>query len=227
MHRLLIIPLLCLLVHCARAAQAATGKGITIRLFAVALNKDQGPLCLMTGDLRGPAFDLPTTSLSAPQTVAGRELVLVAAASATDSLPRPLGAIHLPEQGSDFRILLVPTVDSTYRSVVIRADDPKFGHGDFFFINLSTQPILGLLGTTKLELKPGSQEMVRPAGTKSEKFFEVKFARREADNFVPITDTCWPIVRDNRSFVIFYNGKGDRPTYRAVDEFMPLEAAGG
>ena len=67
--------------------------------------------------------------------------------------------------------------------------------------------------------------MVKPVSTKSDKFFEVKIARRDEGKLLPLTNTCWPIVKDNRSFVIFYNGENGRPTYRAVDEFMKLPGA--
>jgi hypothetical protein len=36
----------------------------------------------------------------------------------------------------------------------------------------------------------------------------------------PVADTRWPVLRNNCSFLIFYNGKDGMPTYRAIDEFL-------
>lgn len=202
-----------------------SSKGISIRLFAVELHDPQGPVCLMAGERRNSSFQISTTSLSEAQSVSDRSFNLISATAPEDSPVTSLAKVVLPEQGRDFRIILVPAKDGTYKTVVVRADDPKFSHGDFFFINLSTHEMLGQLGSVRLDLKPGGTEFVSPGGAKSDKFFEVRFARRDGSQLVPLTNTCWPVVRDNRSFVIFYNGRKGRPTYRAVDEFMPLAIA--
>lgn len=226
MSRLLFIISLFLFPYSARAEAETPANRLTIRLFAVALAKDQGPVCLLTGKTRSLAFEIPTTNLSEPLAVSAREFTIISAATPPDAPAAALATLRLPDQGSDFRILLVPMAEQSYKPVIIRGDDPKFSHGDFFFINLSTHEMLGTLGSTRLTLKPGAQEILRPDGAKSDKFFEVKIARRSENKILPLTNTCWPIVRDNRSFVIFYNGNNGRPTYRAVDEFMALAAAG-
>ncbi|MCX8495830.1 MAG: hypothetical protein ORN51_06575 [Akkermansiaceae bacterium] len=225
MLRPLIISLCFTLGSGIQAAEETAPKGINVRFFAAALNEGQGPVCVVSGKTKGASFDIPMTSLSEAQGVSSRDFILaVAAPESPDKPPVPLVTLHLPDQGSDFRILLVPAPNSTYKAVVIRGDDSKFRHGDFFFINLSNQPILGALGSTRVDLKLGAQELVRPTGAKSETFFVVKFARREGEMVVPMSDTCWPIVKDNRSYVLFYNGKNGRPAFRAVDEFMAIEA---
>lgn len=222
MLRVFIISILVLISVKLAAADPAEARGISIRVFAVALTKNQGPVSTLVGDSRGKPFVIPTLNLSAVQAVSAREFLLISSAAPTDAPPQPLASIRLPDQGKDFRIILVPANDETYKTIVIRGDDPKFAHGDFFFVNLSNREMLGSLGIVKLALKPGEQEFVTPAGDKSKNFFEVKFAYREEKKLMPLTNTCWPIVKDNRSFVIFHNGKKGSPTYRAVDEFMAL-----
>jgi hypothetical protein len=219
---LILIALACL----AGNLNGQAAKGITIRVFAAALHPGQDPVCALTGEVRGDAFELPEFNLSDFFAVPARDFRLISAASPLETPPQILANIRLPGTGTDFRILLVPAADATYQAVVIRGDDPMFSSGDVFFINLSSHRILGRLGSTQLDLKSNSREIIRLPGKQSGTFFEVKFAREEAGKLLPLTDTRWPVLRNNRSFLIFHNGKRGLPTYRAVDEFLdPASAA--
>lgn len=226
MIRSQLLSLVCLLSFVGPVAGETSARGIAIRLFAVALARDQGPVTVLVGQSRGPSFEIPTRNLSQPQIVTARDFLLVSAAVSKETPVRPLAKVHLPDEGSDFRIILVPAPDGTYQAVVVRGDDPKFACGDAFFINLSTHDILGNLGSTRLNLKSSDREILRLTGAESGGFFEVKFARFENAKLLPVAETRWPVLRNNRSYIIFHNGKNDRPTYRAVDEFMPLAIAG-
>jgi hypothetical protein len=210
----------CLAFPAVATAQTPDEKGITIRLFAVAANTNQGKVCLLMAGKRGESFELPTHNLSDPQVVTAREIQLISSSAPTDAPPRALITIRLPDTGRDFRVILVPADADTYRAVVVRADDPGFRSGDVFFINLSSHHILGIIGTAKLDLKSGSRETIRPTGASPGSFYEVKFARMEDKQLHPVADTRWPVLRNNRSFLIFFSGKDGLPAYRAVDEFL-------
>jgi hypothetical protein len=201
-------------------AQKSDDKGVSIRLFAVAAHPKQGKVCFLIAGKRGEAFELPTFNLSDPQSVAAREIQLVLSAAPTDVPPHPLSTIRLPDTGRDFRVILVPATADSYRAVVVRGDDAGFGNGDAFFINLSSHHVLGNIGATKLDLPSGSRETIRPTGASDGSFYQVKFARMENKQLQPVADTRWPVLRNNRSFLIFYNGKDGLPTYRAIDEFL-------
>jgi hypothetical protein len=219
-------PIVLALALLAGNLHGQAAKGISVRVFAVALHPGQDPVCILTGDTRGDAFELPEFNLSDSLPSPARAFRLISAASPLETPPKTLANIQLPEQGSDFRILLVPAPDGAYQAVVIRGDDPKFASGDVFFINLSSHRVLGRLGSATLDLKPAAREIIRLKGDQSGTFFEVKFAREEAGKVLPLTDTRWPVLRNNRSFLIFHNGKRGLPTYRAVDEFLdPATAA--
>lgn len=226
MTHILTIPLLVLLAMQALAAAPDSESGVSIRLFAAALNQNQGPVQILVGDTRSDAFNLTTTTLTQSKTLSARAFRLISADSTAASAPQTLATINLPEQGSDFRVILVPSENNIYRHIIIRGDEPKFSNGDIFFINLSSSRMLGMLGTVRFDLKPGVQQIMSPTGNDGNNFFEVKFARHveDKDKLLPLTNTCWPVVRDNRSFVIFYDNRSGRPSYRAVDEFMPIAA---
>jgi hypothetical protein len=221
MFRSSIFSLLAYLVSSAFAsAQKPEEKGITLSLFAVAAHPNQGKVCLLMAGKWSESFELPTLNLSDPQSVAAREIQLILSSAPTDSPPRPLSTILLPDTGRDFRVILVPATADSYRSVVVRGDDPGFGSGDAFFINLSSHHVLGNIGTTKLDLQSGARETIRPTGASEGNFYQVKFARMEDKQLFPVADTRWPVLRNNRSYLIFFNGKDGLPSYRAVDEFL-------
>jgi hypothetical protein len=213
------LPLLFLLVIPALARNDA--KGLGIRVFAAAAHKDQPKVRVIAGKEVGEPFELPVYNLSDPLTVKSRDLRFINEGTDPAAAGDGICRVRLPDAGSDFRILLVPRDKETYQPFVVRGDDPEFGSGDVFFINMSSEHIVGLLGTAKLDLKPGKQDIVRLAGAKSNVYFEVKIATRKEDEFIPLADTRWPVMRNNRSFLVFYNGPNGRPAYRAVDEFLP------
>jgi hypothetical protein len=217
--------LACIASSVLASAQKPDEKGITLRLFAVAAHPTQGKVCLLTAGKRGESFELPTHNLSDPQSVAAREIQLIPSSAPADSPPRPLSTIRLPDAGRDFRVILVPATADSYRSVVVRGDDPGFGNGDAFFINLSPHHVLGNIGTTKLDLQSGARETIRPTGASDGSFYQVKFARLENKQLFPVADTRWPVLRNNRSYLIFFNGKDGLPSYRAVDEFLDPTSA--
>lgn len=222
MLRLLLATFLATLIFHPGDAEGRSDKGISIRLFAAALNKDQGPVCILIGKTRSEAFELPTLGLSEPMTVKAREFILISAATPPNSAPAPLATIQLPDKGTDFRIILAPDGTDAYKHMVISGKDPKFGGGDLCFINLSSHDIIGQVGDTELDMKPDALNYIRPTAEKSAKSLAVTFSFRDKEKVMVLTDTSWPIVRDNRSIVVFHEGRGDRPSYHAVDEFISL-----
>jgi hypothetical protein len=85
---------------------------------------------------------------------------------------------------------MVPVRVGSYKSVVIRGDDTKFTYEDLLFINFSNHEMLGLLGIARLNLNCGSQAIIRLERAKTDKSFEVKFARRAQDKLMPLANLC-------------------------------------
>lgn len=202
------------------AAKDDDSKNLRMRLFAVALHPEQGKVRMMAGKQPGPAFELPVFSFTGSMPVEARKFRLITDAANPDPKAPSLCDVVLPEQGEDFRIILVPLREGGYKSFVVRGDDPKFAAGDVFFVNLSSHHVIGLLGTAKLDLELGEREIVRLEGAKAGIFFEVKIASREGNGITPLADTRWPVLRNNRSIVVFHDDLNGQPVYRAVDEFL-------
>ena len=220
MSRMILVFLTVALASQLFAAGQESAKGVRMRLFAVSLLPNQGKIQIVAGDKVGPAFELPTYNLSDSMDVGARTFRVMVEPASSDAKAAALCTIQFPEQGGDFRVILVPKTDNTYHSIVVRSDDPKFGAGDVFFINLSAHHIVGQLGTAKLDLKSGDREIVRLVGAKAGVFFEVKIARREGATITPLADTRWPVLRNNRSILVFHDDLNGQPAYRAVDEFL-------
>jgi hypothetical protein len=203
-------------------SKIAPKRGIEVCFFAVALHPDAGKVTTLADETRGDSFILPLHNLTQPRFVKTREFVIIPADAPLDKPVPPIATIKLPEQGGAFRILLVPKADtSTYHPIVVRGDDPKFGEGDVFFVNLGSEEVLGNIGTGTLKLASGSRQFLTLAGARSAAYYDVRFAIRKGEILHPLSDTRWPVLQRTRAYVLFYNDPAGLLTYRAVDEFIP------
>jgi hypothetical protein len=201
---------------------APRNRGVEVCFFAVALHPDAGEIVALSGDARGPAFTLPLHNLTQPQFVKTREIALIPANAPADKPLPPIAKIKLPDQGNAFRILLVPIAKTiTYQPIIVRGDDPDFGEGSVFFVNLGTEEILGNIGSETLKLASGSRKFLTLEGARENAFFDIRFAIRKGEAITPLSDTRWPVLKRTRAYVLFYNDPAGKTTYRAVDEFIP------
>lgn len=81
--------------------------------------------------------------------------------------------------------------------------------------------MLGNLGSASLSLQPGGRQSIKLEGAKYGSYFKVKLARRDGASILPVADTRWPALRNNRSILIFHENADGNVSYRAVDEFLP------
>ncbi len=199
------------------AASLAQGQEAKVRFLAERAPKELGQVLLAAGDKRSPAFDLPHNHLSDPVETSARKFELRAV-----SPDVPLASISLPENGTSFIALLIPAPQGGYKPVVLRADDPNFRPGDVYFYNHADKTVLGYVGTAKFILEPSKGHVLRPAGAREEKFYDVGFGVREKEGDRALSTTRWPVDNRQRSYVFFFiNPVTKRLDFRAVDEFVP------
>lgn len=191
---------------------------LQVKLLAVTAALDLGQVYLLSGDVKSPAFDLPMNNVSDAIAVTQRAFSLK---SVNKDLS--LCAIELPEAGKEFIIVLSPTKGASYRSVIVRTDDPSFRRGDVFFLNLTTHTVLGKLGTRALILESGKSAITRPDGPKEKGYYDIAFATRQETEDRIFSSSRWPIDDQIRSYLFFLQEQNGRITYRAVDEFIPAE----
>lgn len=200
-------------------AQEAGKGGPTVRFLAERVPAEIAEVVLLAGEAKSKAFSLPVNHLSDPQVAPARSFVIQPAAKAVN-----LVTVTLPEEGKAFNVLLVPSAKGGYSPVVIPAGDPSFKGGDVYFYNHSPKVVLGYVGTAKLVLQPGKGQILRPAGPRPDKNYDVGFGVREKEGDRVLSKSRWPVDDTNRSYVFFFvNPKTQRVDFRAVDEFVPVE----
>lgn len=191
---------------------------LLVKLLAVVVPENLGQVYLLSGDTKTNAFDLPANHVSDAQFVSQRSITLQ-----TLNKDLPLCSISLPEGGKEFIVVLSPAKPSGYRSIVVRTDDPGFRRGDVFFLNLTTKTVLGKLGTRPLVLEPGKSALNRADGPKEKGYYDIAFATRLENEDRLFSSSRWPIDDQIRSYLFFLEDPTGRITYRAVDEFLPVE----
>jgi hypothetical protein len=217
MTRLLLLITLAstLLAH----GQSPTGGPLKVRFLAERSPGNLGQVLLVVGESRGKPFDLPVNQLSDPIDAPGRAFGLRAMEKDV-----ALANISLPEKGKSFIILLIPATEGGYKHVVIASDDTSFSPGDVYLYNHANKTVLGFVGTSKFVLEPATGKILRPAGAKPERYYDVGIGVREPEGDRMLSTTRWPEDKMMRNYVFFFvNPKTQRVDFRAVDEFITKE----
>jgi len=206
------------------ASDAGTGKSdskkIELRLLAVDLLAGAAEVVILSGEGQSKPIALPSANLSDPVPITNRKVTLALPASDGQERGRTVAQVQLPQAGHRFLLLMVPVKD-TYHCLVVRLDDPNFKAGHVCFFNLSKVSIAGELGKRKFRVDPGKLTFAAPPPQRDLPYYQVRFFYKIGDMARPISDTRWPYDKRNRSYIIFF-AKGQRITYRAIDE--PVKA---
>ena len=105
-----------------------------------------------------------------------------------------------------------------YRTLVLDRDDAKFPLGSYQFINLSSHPMRGLIGKTRLEAKPFSVKSLRPKAAPGD-MMTVIFEYNDGKHWRPMTKTRWAYRDDRRSLLCAYLDPSDqRVKMRSIPE---------
>lgn len=194
--------------------------GLQVRFVAQHLPKGLPEVVAVAGEESSEPFKIPKNNLSERFKVPGREFILQ-----TASPVKQLSKVTLPEAGSDFIVLLVPGTETVFRAIVLNSRNAAFRPGDFYLLNTSKETIVGKVGTTQCMLKPGEGEVVRPAGAKEEKFYDVLLGIRDGEKSArPLSSSRWPLSKRMRTYVFFFDDAAKKNVdFRAVDEFVPEE----
>lgn len=214
MHHLALILVLAFTIGSSHAAERGKPE---VRFLAERAPETLGPIVMVAGESRSEPFDLPINSLSPPIEAPARTFGL-----RPESKELALASVTLPESGSSFIVILIPSPTQGFTPVVLASDDPKFRPGDVCFYNHSDKTVLGYVGSAKFTLGPAKSTILRPTGARPEKFYDVGFGVREKEGARALSTTRWPVEDTIRSYVFFFiNPKTKRIDFRAVDEFVP------
>jgi len=195
------------------------GDRVQVRFVAQTKPASLGEVVMVSEEVVSDSFTLPLHHLTEPQTAPGRQFHIAGGEPA-----RALASVSLPAEGRDFVVLLVAGVESPYEAVVIPYRGDAFRPGDFYLHNVSRQPVLGRVGSSEFSIDPRQGRVVRPAGAREGRFYDVLLGIREANGVRPLSQSRWPVGGQTRTYVFFYHDPvRDDVSFRAVDEFVPEE----
>jgi hypothetical protein len=197
-----------------------SGGGLSLQFLTEQTCEKPAQVLLSFGEAKSKSFALPSTQLSEPIAVTARVMVLKSVEDES-----PLCTITLPEAGNAFVVLLLGEKAAGFTQIIVRSDDPAFKAGDVFFVNRTGKTVIGKLGETQLELKPGETSKNRPSGAGEKPFYNITFATHENDEEKLFHSSRWPVDRDLRSYIFFSTNAKGRHTYRAVDENLTPKRA--
>ena len=199
---------------------AGADKAITLRLLACEVSKELVKVFLESKESKSDVFEISSSALSKPIAVSARAVEIKVPDSEVPPCP-----ITLPGEGRSFAILLAPEEPAGFVPVVIRLDDGSFKAGDYYFVNRTAKTVVLKLGAAEVVLDAGDFVKSRPTEPVHNHHYNITMSARGDSGDKVFASTRWPLVNQNRGFIIFLTGSNGRITYRAVDDFIE-EAAG-
>lgn len=217
------IRLLLLLLAVPPAFSQEKQSGVTVRIFAVATHPGQGRVAILSGDESkeiGEPFEIPVYELTASMEVGSRAFSIVDENFTPEEKPIVHATVKLPDKGRDFRVILIPSSPGKYKQTVVRADGSEFKSGDVLMLNLAKSEIVANIGNEAFAVKPGSRHIVDLDGAIDNSYYNVLIGKRTDGKILPISETRWPVMRNNRSYVIMFQSDPHTIARRGIDEFI-------
>jgi hypothetical protein len=111
--------------------------------------------------------------------------------------------------------------------IAIDSDQTKFKGGEFFFMNVSSFDVAGLMGKSKFMIRPSQYKIVRPTAedinTKEGiPFIQTVLFYRKNEEANPFFNSTWHANPKARSMIFFYqSGSNKRLRMHTIQDFLP------
>lgn len=119
---------------------------------------------------------------------------------------------------------IIPHEDE-YLLTAIDGSTDHFNYGSFLFLNLTGIKLTANLDKVELQIEPGRHTINSPKLLGDEGYIQAQVFMNKDDKKKgkKILDTRWPVHRDVRSLIIFYNGANDRILMHTIRQPSPGE----
>ena len=223
---LVLTPALLAQKDSSRGTSDLKEKKISLRLLAVDLLDGAKEVIIRSGGanqespFKSQPLFIPTGNLSHPVLVPQRNITLSLLPQGEEKIGRIVAQAKLPQTGRSFLILLVPIKQQQkYLCRIVRLDDPAFRKGQICFFNLSKLPVIGKLGNKIFKVPPSKISIAKPTPQADLPYYEVRLFYKHGNKTRSLANTRWPYDDRSRSYIFFFS-KGERLTYRAIDEVL-------
>jgi hypothetical protein len=211
------IPIYLLLLVFATAVSAQEAKERTCRILF--LDAPEGaPEKLQLFDGAGcREVDLPRMNLSKVYSLPAGPLnlrLLPAPPEDPAKIPADAPAVAVAEGVTDFYLLVTSDPANTVAPVrmqVIDAGAEKLGPGRMLWLNLSKNPVEGMVGSEKLLVEPDARVALNPPASDNEDYLvNLNFRIPGKESLYPLCETKWHHDSRARSLVFIITENGQR-----------------
>lgn len=137
--------------------------------------------------------------------------------AAGETVRQPMGRFRFEGDAQAWLLLLREERDGNLRVAGFPANAPEADDPGYRFINLSSEPVAGLLAGETFRLGPGQSHSLAPPSDAENGSARVKFALRRAETWELFYETFWPVRPDQR-WIVLVHTDGDRLRLTKIKE---------
>ena len=217
--------LISLFLHPCHAQQE---QGVALKFVSFPKTSDEEPLELLLSDSRTVAIKAPSNEVSKTHMVRAQRSWVIGK-RVTDEDGNPNFKIYGKTQAlaSPKQLLVLirkgPNNSDGFDIIALDGQKAKFNNGKFLFMNTANVGIAAVIGEQKIALQPGKHQVIKPepnAGARKN-LCHVSFAYRRNEDWKVFSSTMWPINKNARALVFFYqDNKTKRLRLHTIRDFM-------
>ena len=208
--------------------QAQQEEKVTLQFLSFPKDLDPKPVELLTGDGKTTEVKIPTNEFSETYSVTRlKKWVVGKTETGKDGKPTFTVFGEGPALDSPKQLILLVRKGKANEDgmVVIPIDiqQSTYGGGSFLFLNAATLDIAGVLGEAKFAIKPGKFIVTKPSPAKDEPLglVQASFFYRKDDEVKPLFNSTWPLNKQARTMVVFYEDpETGRLTRHSIRDFL-------
>lgn len=207
------------------------GKKMTLQFIAFPKISNPEPVELMIKEEITLPVSTPGHELTKPYKVPALDVINIGKTVVGDDGEAVFQKYGSAKSVSSNQIILLLRKGSKnsdgFTLIPIDASSAGFGGASFLFINVSKLALGGVIGDTKIALKPGERKLIKPKPNHAQDICQVTlfYQTKVADKWKKFYDTRWPADKKVRSLIFFYqNPKTGRLGLAPIMDILPSPA---
>ena len=207
---------------------AQEGEKVSLKFISFPKSSEAEPLELRTGNAKTIEIEAPSNEVSKAHVVKALSTWQIGKmVTGDDGKPKFEVYGETKALASSRQLLLLVRKGQTNADglevIAIDSRKSQFDGGKFLYMNVSKVAIAGQIGEQKIALKPGSYSIIKPKPDRGARknLCHVSFAYSVNKKWKVFSSTVWPIHKDARALVFFYQDPTTkRLRLQAIRDFL-------